>query len=346
VKFTEAILWPFSLAYGAASHLRARAYSAGLLKSKRLDGVVISVGNLTTGGTGKTPMVLWIAEKLLAEGKRVGILTRGYQGQKIAAVEARTGTGVNTTSDEVRMMNARLGGRALFGVGANRYEGGARLAAQGVTWFVLDDGFQHQQLARDVNILLIDATNSFGGGLLLPSGRLREPLGAMARADIIVITRSSHSPALESTIHRYSEAPVFYAQPRIDSIHQIVAGQMSGGSQDRVPGNLFAFCGIGNPNGFSATLREAGITVVGHKYFPDHHRYTSSDARRILQESAAVGASGLICTEKDLYNLGGVLEGEAKVYCASISMSIGCEGEFLGQIISTASQRNSRASKT
>ena len=181
----QSLLWPLTLPYGAVSRLRARAYKKGLLRQQRLHGVVISVGNLTTGGTGKTPMVLWLAERLLAEGKKAGILTRGYRGET-----SLTGS----TSDEVQLLQRRLGDRVAFGIGADRFARGSELATRGIDWFILDDGFQHLQLARDVDIVLIDATNPFGGGHLLPAGRLREPKAAISRADIVVITRSGHAP--------------------------------------------------------------------------------------------------------------------------------------------------------
>src|SRR5437868_12034081 len=165
------LLWPLSVAYGAVVRVRAWLYAQGWLKRKRLKGTVISVGNLTVGGTGKTPMVIWLAEKFLAEGKRVAILSRGYRG-------------TNGTSDEVELMRSRLQCRVAFGVGKNRFTEGQRLAAQRtIDIFLLDDGFQHLQLARDLDILLMDASASLHGELLLPVGRLREPLSAMSRAN-------------------------------------------------------------------------------------------------------------------------------------------------------------------
>jgi len=170
------LLWPLTLSYETVTRIRSAAYNKGVLGKRRLDGVVISVGNLTVGGTGKTPMVLWIAQRLLAEGKKAGILTRGYRGKPAAKEAAGDGSkGGQSTSDEVQLLAARLGDGVAFGVGANRFAKGKELSARGVNWFVLDDGFQHRRLARDVDIVLIDATNPFGGGHLLPSGRLREP---------------------------------------------------------------------------------------------------------------------------------------------------------------------------
>jgi tetraacyldisaccharide 4'-kinase len=343
----QSLLWPFTLPYGAAAHLRARAYRKGILKSHHLDGVVISVGNLTTGGTGKTPMVLWIAERLLAEGKNVGILSRGYRGEKIAPPsvnksQAATNAGakiVSRSGDEVRMLQSRLGNRVQFGVGANRYEQGRELAKRGVNWFILDDGFQHLQLARDVDIVLIDATNPFSGGRLLPSGHLREPRSALARADIIVITRNTHAPAIESAIRRDSAAPIFYARPKLDAIHSFTEGQIAGAVTSEALPKLFAFCGIGNPAAFLDDLRTWGLDVVGHKFFPDHHRYTDNDDQEILQLASDAGASGLICTEKDLYNLHAIYYGKLPTFYCSISMQIDNPDVFWRTVLATAESR-------
>jgi tetraacyldisaccharide 4'-kinase len=305
VTLKESLLWPPSLAYGAVAHFRALAYRKKVFAARRLDGVVISVGNLTVGGTGKTPMVLWIAERLLAEGKRVAILTRGYRGKPAEATAGKSqislGSDAPSTSDEVQLLRSRLGERVLFGVGADRYKNGAALADRGAKWFILDDGFQHLQLARDVNIVLIDASKPFGGGHLLPAGRLREPRSALKRADLIVITRSSHAPAIESVVRHHSNAPIFYAHTKLDSVHSRRHPQPAGvEARGRA---FFSFCGIGNPGAFIADLREWGFQIVGHKFFHDHHHYLPADLAEIEKEARKVGATGLICTEKDSFNL-------------------------------------------
>lgn len=343
MKALEAILWPFSLIYAAGAHWRTRAYRTGLLKSRGLNGVVISVGNLTTGGTGKTPMVLWIAERSLAEGKSVGILTRGYRGKSVSSDETVTARDVQNSSDEVELLKARLGDRVRFGVGANRFEMGSKLAAEGIDWFVLDDGFQHFQLSRDVDIVLVDAMTPFGGGQLLPAGRLREPSSALARADIVVITRTESSPGIESAIRKHSAAPIFYAQPRLDSIRKVEEGRLTPAAASIPAAGLFAFCAIGNPNGFIQTLRASRIGLVGHRFFPDHHRFTRTDADQIMREATARGAAGLICTEKDLYNLGAWFDEKLNLFCAVVSMQIQRENEFWQQVISIADRRNTTA---
>lgn len=329
VNLAQTLLWPLTLPYGAAAHLRASLYRTGLLRQRRLEGIVISVGNLTTGGTGKTPMVLWIAERLLTDGKFPGILMRGYRGEMGPS---------GATSDEVRLLQARLGPRVQFGVGPDRFARGGELAAQGVAWFVLDDGFQHLPLARDVDIVLIDATNPFGGGLLLPSGRLREPRSALARADLIVITRSDHAPAIEAVIRRDSDAPIFYAAPHLESV-RLFRGEYPGEEcRDAHSRKFFAFSGIGNPAVFPVDLREWGLAPVGYKIFPDHHRYTQHNLSAITAEARAAGADALMCTEKDIFNLAGVsLEGLDLCYCR-IHFHIAHEAEFWSDVLATAAR--------
>jgi tetraacyldisaccharide 4'-kinase len=319
------MLWPLALPYGAAVHLRARAYKKGILRQRHLAGKVISVGNLTVGGTGKTPMVLWIAGRLAAEGKSVGILTRGYRGRSHVL---KGNDSANCASDEVQLLKARLGDRVAFGVGADRFARGRELIQRGVNWFVLDDGFQHLQLARNVDIVLLDAKDPFGGGRLLPAGRLRESRTALRRADIIVITRSRHAPGLEAAIRRDSEAPVFYTHTKLDSVHVLGGGYPDEENRKAQAQRHFAFCGIGNPSAFIADLQDWGFQVAGQRFFPDHHRYTQQDVEKIETEARQTGAEAILCTEKDVFNLGGVKWGAFDVSYCRISMQINGEDAF------------------
>ena len=336
----ETLLWPLSLVYGAIARIRALGYRKKIFRQRRLDGVVISVGNLTVGGTGKTPMVLWIAERLLAEGKSVAILTRGYGGKNVVAAAGKSqtsgGSETSSTSDEVQLLRSRLGERVMFGVGADRYKNGAALASRGVKWFILDDGFQHLQLARDVDIVLIDASRPFGGGHLLPAGRLREPRSALKRADMIVITRSSHAPAIESVVRHYSSAPIFYARTKLDSVHSRLQTQLTlAEARGRA---FFVFCGIGNPGGFVADLREWRFQIVGQKFFRDHHRYSPADMAEIEKEARKAGATGLICTEKDSFNLSETLP-SMDVWVCAISLQVDAEDNFWRGIMTKVQSR-------
>ena len=321
----RALLWPFSVVFEAIVRLRAFFYRAGIFRQRRLQGVIISVGNLTVGGTGKTPMVQWIAQRLFDSGRRVGILSRGYHGTvrpdsiplKVAGAALR-----QRLSDEVWLLGQRLGENARLGVGADRFAHGLALERMGIECFVLDDGFQHLQLARDVDVVLIDATNPFGGGRLLPAGRLREPLSALARADVIVITRSEHAPAIEATVQRYSTAPIFYAQTQLDEVRIAENTSVPGGPAQWLGRKVFAFCAIGNSAAFFEDVRQWGMELVGRREFPDHHRYVSGDATQIENKACAAGAEALVCTQKDIYNLRDVCFRNLPLYSCQINMRI------------------------
>ena len=330
MNLLETLLWPLTLPFGAATRLRARAYQKGLLRERRLPGMVISVGNLTLGGTGKTPMVLWIAERLIARGEKTGILTRGYRGQPSDGA---------ATSDEAQLLKARLGDQVAMGVGADRWARGSELASRGVRWFILDDGFQHLELARDVDLVLIDATNPFGGGHLLPAGRLREPKSALARADLIAITRSDYAPAVEAAIRRESNSPIFYARMHLDSVHAW-RGEYPGLEDENARARrFFVFCGIGNPFAFLADLKSTGFQIVGHRFFPDHHRYNRQNARSLEAAAEQAGADRLLCSEKDLFNLSGIGPLSIPVdYCRS-SLQVEREDEFWRAIMTHAASR-------
>ncbi len=328
-------LWPLSLLYAMVVRLRASLYGRETLPKRRLKGTVISVGNLTLGGTGKTPLVAWIAERLLGERKKVGILTRGYRG-------AQAGNTKTISSDEVALLRARLGDQVQFGVGPDRYQNGLRLERNGVEWFVLDDAFQHLRLARDADIVLIDATDAFGGGRVLPAGRLREPVSALARADIVVITRSEHSPAIETLVRRYTRAQIFYATTRLQGVF---AYTENGGSETFFDGrgkSFLAFCGIGNPAAFFEDLGRWGIQVVERASFRDHHRYSQWDADLLERKAQAAGASALICTEKDIFNFAETRFRPLPLFFASASLELSDAETFWGAVQQTVQQKRGR----
>ena len=333
------LLWPASVVFEGLVRLRVRLYEQGVFRRRRMACKVISVGNLTVGGTGKTPMVLWLAERLVAEGKRVGILTRGYRGAE--SHEARG----SLLSDEVALLRARLRAKVQFGIGADRYAKGLMLAGHGVEWFVLDDGFQHLQLARDVDIVLIDATDPFGGGHLLPTGRLREPRSALARADVVVITRSEHAPAVEAVIRRHTAAPVFYAQTRLKALSALPAEGEQGkpAPADWRALKFFAFCGIGNPAAFFDDLQRWGVHVVGTAAYRDHYRYAQRDAQKLEQRAEAAGAQALLCTEKDVFNLRHARFRNRPVYYCQIALELSDEERFWRTVLDAAERNRPRA---
>jgi tetraacyldisaccharide 4'-kinase len=317
-KLRQFVFWPVSLLYGAAVRCRGWLYANGWLQQKRLNATVISVGNLTTGGTGKTPAVIWLAEKLLADGKRVAILSRGYRG-------------TGGTSDEIEIMRQHLQGRVLFGVGKDRYAQGRRLEQEGVDVFLLDDGFQHRQLARNCDILLIDSMKPVRQQALLPAGSLREPVSAVNRADLVIFTRTNHAPGAIWAMPHLPQFPVFPARTKLIGFRRV--GSNGGGfsSIDESVGPFFAFCGIGNPDGFFSDLAEWKIPLAGKVTFRDHHRYTASDTSTIEKMAEQLRAKALVTTEKDEQNLGSSTFGRP-VYVAVIALEVPDEEEVLRRI--------------
>jgi tetraacyldisaccharide 4'-kinase len=312
------LLWPLSGLYGAVTQFRAWLYARGIFKQKRLRRPIISVGNLTVGGTGKTPLVIWLAERLLAEGKRVGILSRGYKG--------RAGT-----SDEIELMKTRLEQRAKFGVGPDRYAQGKKLE-DCVDVFLLDDGFQHLRLARDANILLIDSSQPLAKQTMLPTGRLREPVSAITRADLLVFTRAETVAGAGEAIEKFREHPVFSAATHLLGFRRFGLSSRLQSREEIGAGPFYAFCGIGNPRAFVQDLKNWNLAIVGQCEFADHHRYDARDAVEIEAAARRAGATALLTTEKDAQNLAGTAFAELPVHIAVIDLMISKEASLLSLI--------------
>jgi tetraacyldisaccharide 4'-kinase len=316
VPLLRMLLWPLSVLYGVVVRARAWLYTHGWLKQRRLKGTVISVGNLTVGGTGKTPMVIWLAEKFLAEGKRVAILSRGYRGR-------------NGTSDEVELMKYRLQGRVSFGVGENRFAAGRRLESeQPIDVFLLDDGFQHLQLARDLDILLMDVSRPFAGESLLPAGKLREPVTAMSRANLIIFTRAETASGTLDAIGKLKQYPVFAASTRLLGFRRFGAEIAPLSASEIGAGPFFAFCGLGNPDAFFRDIGNWGLALCGQAAFADHHRYTQRDISALKQSANRLGANALVTTEKDAQNLAGLEFDNLPLYVAVIDLVVAPEADF------------------
>jgi tetraacyldisaccharide 4'-kinase len=287
--------------YGKVTDLRNTLYDRGVLTSHSLGARTISIGNITTGGTGKTPLVALVADILAEAGEKVCVLTRGYGRQSSGRVLVSDGENVlvdaRTGGDEPVELAGELIGKAVVVADADRISAAAWAKERfGITAFVLDDAFQHRRAKRDLDIVCIDATNPFGNERMLPAGRLREPLPNLARASAIVITRSdlasdvselrSQATALNPT------AAIFLARTRITNIDAIASD-----------GTAFAFCGLANPDNFFELLRRYGIGLNGTKAFPDHHYYTQEEINDLEQRARQAGAAKLLTTVKDSVKL-------------------------------------------
>jgi tetraacyldisaccharide 4'-kinase len=234
-------------------------------------------------------MVLWLAEKFLAEGKSVAILSRGYRG-------------VNGSSDEIELLKRRLGGKVLFGVGPDRFALGSQLeSVNPIDVFLLDDGFQHLKLARDLDIVMLDGSRKLKDEWLLPAGPWREPIAACRRADILVVSRKFERPAIDARdTHTLA---IFYAQTRLLGFRRFGSDLGEKYLSEIGTGPFLAFCGIGNPAAFFHDLSQWHVPVVEKKHFSDHHKYSARELHKLQQRAERCGAVGLITTEKDAENL-------------------------------------------
>ena len=293
-----------SLFYGLGLRLNRWAYRFGVFPVRRLKVRVISVGNLTLGGTGKTPIVIMIAETLRGHGYKPAILSRGYGGgsrEKVNVVcdGRKVLLPADVAGDEPVMIARRLRNIPVL-TGKNRYLTGNHAVDRfGVDTLILDDGFQHRALSRDLNILLFDQKQPLGNGNLFPAGELREPAKESRRADLICLTRCSrngNAPSIEAPLPR--NAPVIKTALRPDSLvrldnHGTLDVEML---QDQP---VAAFCGIAKSGDFKATLETVGARVVFYRAFPDHHRYTMDELQSIEEEAGKAGAKYILVSEKD-----------------------------------------------
>jgi tetraacyldisaccharide 4'-kinase len=315
----QSLLWPASKLYGVGVSIRIRLYANGWRKQKRLKAAVISVGNLSVGGTGKTPLVIWLAEKFLEQGQRVAILTRGYRGK-------------GGSSDEVELMRSRLQNRVIFGVGKDRFTEGQRIeSGEVIDIFLLDDGFQHLQLARDLDIVLMDASRPMAEPLL-PVGSMREPLSALTRAGIIIFTRTENTAGAKEAIQRMSNLPVFAVATRLVGFRRFDCEGSLQSVGELGSGPFFAFCGVGNPEAFLRDLQRWGIMPVDHMFFPDHHRYTLGNVQAIEQAALRLGAKSLLTTEKDSWNLKNMRFSTLPVFVSVIDLKVDGETAFLSTV--------------
>ncbi len=322
------VLWPLARVWEAAARMRVSLYRGGVFKRYSLAKPVVSVGNLSAGGTGKTPFVLWLWRELAARSLAASVLTRGYRRQDhrepliFQSPEGSEGAG-----DEVRLL--LRGGVHPVGVAARRELAGAEIEQTcDVDLHLLDDGFQRLSLVRALDIVLVDCTRPPWEYDLLPAGRLREPMSALERAGIVVLTRAydwTHAGEIERLVRRYN-------------LHAFVTRAVteSRGVGREIP-PAFAFAGIGNPKAFYDDLGRAGVDLLDNLSFRDHHRYTPADCERIGRKAREVGAEVLITTEKDAMNLGASAF-DMPLIVAGLELAIENGDEIIARVIEAVRQ--------
>lgn len=304
-------------------------YARGVLRSRALGRPVISVGNVTVGGTGKTPAVELAVQTLLELGQRPVIVSRGYGrrsgGIQIVADTASIRLDAEDAGDEPFLLARRLPGVPVV-VGGNRYDAAQRAVDRfGVTAIVLDDGFQHRTLRKDLEIVMVRAVNPWGNGRLLPAGPLREPLAALRKADLVVATGVAGPDQLgqvTAAVRQHAlDVPVLGAayvptECWETSVMRPVEPSHLAGTR------LVAFAGIGSPASFERTLREVGVGVAEMLVFADHHWYSRADLARIGARGVALGAAGLVTTEKDWVRLRRLPPPGLPLYVLSIRLAL------------------------
>jgi tetraacyldisaccharide 4'-kinase len=308
-----------SAIYSTLMRMRNACFDAGILRSRRLPVPTISVGNITVGGTGKTPMVTKIAEMLIAAGEKPCILTRGY-GRADVTRRVVVSDGENILAeadeggDEPFEMAKRLGGKVVVIADRNRMAAGEWAVREfGVTVAILDDGFQHRRVARDLDIVCVDATDPFGNGRTLPSGKLRESLSSLKRADLLVLTRSNlvsqtELERLEEKVRHHSEKTEMLRSSNHTADIVEIGGFLGGDGDSSDFGdfrnkNAFLFCALGNPQSFLTQMKEEGLKIVGKRFLRDHSGYDQKIVTEIEGKASAGGAAFLITTPKDAVKL-------------------------------------------
>lgn len=321
---------------------RNALYETGYRMPRSLRGAVVSVGNITVGGTGKTPLVEYLARYLTEQCYKTAILSRGYRGKRVADVMIVSDgnhllASATEAGDEAFMLAKYLPG-VVVAVGSDRLQLGRMVEEKfEIDVHLLDDGFQHRGLARDLNLLLLDSSDPFGGGKMVPFGRLREPLVGMRRADAIIVTRS-HLNADYGSITAAVQAgcgdvPVIFVASILSALRDMKTGEAFPADhlQSGVAG---AFCGIGNPQQYFVDLEEqAGVVLKWRRAFPDHHAYSPADLELIQREAHAAGCEALITTEKDAVRLGSIALGALPIYVAQSDIVTDDEIQFKSVVL-------------
>lgn len=307
--------WPYRFAVGWRNH----SYDRGRSPVKRVNVPVVSVGNLTVGGTGKTPMVEWLARWYRQRDVRVALVSRGYG----AAAGQRNDEALELEEklpDVPHLQNADRVAAAITAI--EEFES---------QLILLDDAFQHRRIHRDLDIVLLDALDPFGLDHLLPRGLLREPVSSLRRANVIALTRADAvDESRRAEIRRRALASGSDAL-WIEVVHQPAALRSAAGCEeplDWIAGRpLVAFCGIGNPAGFRHSLQTCGYELTGFREFADHHAYTRGDLESLGTWAAEHAAAALVCTHKDLVKVGAESVGGIPVWALRIGMQVRVGGE-------------------
>ena len=324
-----------SIPYGGAIALRNHLYDRGIIRQAKLPRPVISVGNLTVGGTGKTPTVIYMAQLLKAHGYRPAVLSRGYGGSANAPVNVvsdgnRIRTGWREAGDEPILIARAEPGIPVLTGSRRLLTGRAAVEMFDADVLILDDAFQHRALFRDIDMVLLDAARPFGNGFLLPRGPLREHRDSLRRADILLRTGNAENG---EPLREAASLPSFRAIHKPQGVVAGGTGRIETAAA-LLGQKVFAFAGIGSPEAFRRSLTELGAAVVGFRVFPDHHPYDLSDIESLRRLASKSGAARIVTTEKDGIRLVDFPDFLADLFLLRIGMEISPAEPFAELIFS------------
>ncbi len=341
------VLLPCAYLYAKGQQARVELYRHGILRTRELGCPVISIGNLTVGGSGKTPFTIWLAQRCIESSMRVLVLTRGYgravrQGSILRTDEDEGWQDTDRYGDEPVLIASSLG-VVTVGVGRDRYATGRMaLARYGADIVLLDDGFQHLRLSRTVDIVLVPSIETLQRSAVLPAGMLREPLSALRRAHYIVTTSLSpcsiSGPVADDVMTWYRQfnpsARIFHALFYVEGIYDVFTGTVCN-LEDLKHKRIVAFCGIGRPSRFFQTLFQLGLIPYQRATFPDHHRYSASDIAVLQEWMTSVDYA--ITTEKDAVKLRRYEPFRGRLLAVHLSLQLSQEQEFWDSLCASIS---------
>ena len=315
------ILILVSWIYGLIIKIRNKLYDLHYIKSHSFNKPIISIGNITAGGTGKTPLVIYIATLIINQGKKPGIISRGYGRKSKGKIIVHDGkkmlVDVNMAGDEPFLIGKKLNNVPII-VSKNRYEGIKKLINNYfVDVIIMDDGFQHRSIKRDLNVLTISGKESLKNYKLLPWGKMRESLSNINRSNLIVYTKTNLTPKIHQTIKK------IYSKNYILSNYQLQLYNYNLNQYNQnIAEPVFAFCGIADHNSFFESITQLGIIIKGKKHYRDHQNYSDRIIRNLLEKIKKLKLNTIITTEKDLVKLPKFFINTFQIYVLQLSIII------------------------
>jgi len=328
-KIIQKLLLPLTIIYGGIIRIRNFCYDTGIFAVEKISNCkVISIGNISVGGTGKTPIAKFLADYLNKNGLKVVILSRGYgrksKGTVVVSNENKILANIDDSGDEPLLLAKRLPHIPVV-VEADRYKGATFIKKYFTPDIILlDDAYQHRRIFRDLNIAIIDASRGFGNGYLLPSGFLREPIKSLKRADLIWYSRIDQAKEfeqLQKIVHKFISVPEIISQHAPVKLIQMNTKKQFNLSLLENK-NVLLVSGIAHHSSFEHTIVKLGARVISHKKFSDHHQFSSSDTKDIITEFQSKNIEIIVTTEKDYYRLAHLLSHLTNIYYLEIEIKI------------------------